>query len=140
MWPPRYPNWFLNGRKPQFFLGRTEVSPRSLWAGRLPWGLQIHLWCSKNSSNPRLGSVLAPLGPSYEDKVHSRPICTHSSTQMRPSKQLLVLKKTHVFIGSVLTRSSVVTQCRTACNVELLAMSNYLQCLLDRGAATAMFT
>ena len=39
-------------------------------------------------------------------------------------------QKTHVFIGSVLTRSSVVTQCRTACNVELLAMSNYLQCLL----------
>ena len=68
---------------------------------------------------------------------------TRSSTQMRPSKQLLVLKNScihwigaHTIIGG--HSMSNCLQCRTtcnvellavsACNVELLAMSNSLQC------------
>ena len=57
------------------------MRPRLGWSGRLPWGLQTHLWCSKNTSNPWLGSNLALFGLSYEDKGHPRPACSHHSAQ-----------------------------------------------------------
>ena len=75
--------------------------------------------------------VLWPGGPFFR----SFRSLTHSSTQMRPSKQLLVLKKlmysldrcSHDHRWSLnveLLAMSNYLQCRTACNVELLAMLN----------------
>ena len=73
------PDWAANRplkhHKPHYSLRKTEVNPRSGFGVALPWGLQTHLWCSKNSSFPWTGSNLAPLGSDYGDKMQSSPIC-----------------------------------------------------------------
>ena len=43
--------------------------------------LQIHLVCSKNTSNPWMGSSLALSVPSYGDKWLPIPACRHHSVQ-----------------------------------------------------------
>ena len=128
------PHWVANGplkhQKPHFSPRTTEVSPRSGWAGRLPRGLQNHQKSSPEAQKPfifkGIPRILWSGGPFFPQFS-----LTHSFKHSNEAfKATFCAQKTHVFIGSVLTRSSVVTQCRTACNVELLAMSNYLQCLL----------
>ena len=79
------PSWaanrMLKHRKPRFSQWKTEVRSRAGWNLRLPCNLQVHLWCSKNSSNRWMGSNLALFGPSYEDKWLPIPACSHHLAQ-----------------------------------------------------------
>ena len=133
----RVANGPLKHQKPQFSPGRTEVSGRYGWAGRLPWGLQVHknrpLRHNKPSFAYENSRVLWSGGPFFR----SFRSLTHSSTQMRPSKQLSVLKKlmysldrcSHDHRWSLNVELLAMSNClqsRTTCNVELLAMSNLL--------------
>ena len=128
-WAPESPKTLIfprqDGGKPEVTLGRGTSQ---LVANRS----QKH---KKPSFCLQKRKVLWPGGPFF-GIFHS---LTRSSTQMRPSKQLLVLKKlmysldrcSHDHRWSLnveLLAMSNYLQCRTACNVELLAMSNYLQC------------
>ena len=134
---------------PQFSLGRTEVSPRILCPGRLHLGLQNHQKSSPEAQKPFIFKGISRILWSGGPFFRSFRSLTHSSIQMRPSRQLLVLKKlmyslhrcSHDHRWSLnvellamsnclqcRTTCSVCLQCRTACNVELVAMSNYLQC------------
>ena len=92
--PPLAPSALLKHQKPHYSLGHTEVRPRCLWPGRLPWGLQSQLWCSKNSSNRWMGSKLALFGPSYEDKWLPRPVCEHHSAQKHANLSFSYVKLT----------------------------------------------
>ena len=148
------PDWPANGslkhHKPHFSLRKTEVSPRSGCVVGFHLGLQNHQKSSPEAQKPFIFKGIPRILWSGGPFFRSFRSLTHSSTQMRPSKQLLVLKKlmysldrcSHDHRWSLnvelpatsnylqcRTTCSVCLQCRTACNVELVAMSNYLQCV-----------
>ena len=55
-----------NTKQTSLFIGETGVRPRLLCQARPHLGLQAHLWCLKNNSNPWMGSNTALSVPSYE--------------------------------------------------------------------------
>ena len=81
--PPLAPNRPLKHHKPH--PGIPGVRPRIPWAVRLPWGLQILLLCSKNISNPWVGTNMVLFVPSYEDKWHTMQARIHHFAQNGPS-------------------------------------------------------